>query len=308
MMHVDLIEAKKWLRYHALYAPLCHLPRNLSYRLADHLGDRDRQRQSADAAAVAHGLRLAIGGLPSAADPTAFVMEQQREYFRMMSRELLDVFGLLRLGPEHLGAGRPLELVGQEYLREAQAVGRGVIIVMSHYGRPVMLSTALGLAGFSVGILSQPVDERNSSLSPVDSRYLQYKVGCTVAKAGGRWVTTLDNLRVLYDALRNGETIIIMQDVVEPDPTRRVTAPFLGGTIGLPPGILRLAKHTGARLVYGAAQDRHSGVRAEIRPLPIDPQAGVVAAMAELEKDVRNTPWQWWQWPALSALWSPEGV
>lgn len=304
MRWLDLADCKKWLRYYALYAPLAYFPRSLAYRLVDYLGDADCRRQATVASAIACNLRLAAAHLTDT-DLETFIAIQQREYFRMMSRELLDIFCLLRLGPGHLGLGRPLELVGLEHLQEAEAGGRGVIIVMSHYGRPVMLSTALGLAGFTIGFLSQAVDERNTVLTSVDRRYLRFKCDRTVAQAGGRWITTMDDLRVLYKALREGETIIIMQDVCEPDLARRITVPFLGGILGIPPGILRLATNTGARLVYGSAHDQHSGVRAEIRPLPICPQAAVMAAVGELEKDVRNAPWQWWQWAAFDSLWEP---
>ena len=63
------------------------------------------------------------------------------------------------------------------------------------------------------------------------------------------------------------------------------------------------ARKTGARLVYGVAVTEGHRVRASLRPLPDGAEAGLRAAVAELERDVRAHPWHWWQWNILDLVW-----
>ena len=293
---MDTESTKRWLRYFVAFRGLSLMPERVAYRLASHMGDLDLRRENAWAESFASGLRLAF---PSWAESR--ISASVRAHFRMMAREVLDVFYLPRRREQHLG--KVIFPSGFEVLEHAKQGGKGTIIAMAHFGRPIMLSTALGLSGHRIGILSQAVDERNPDLSSVDSTYLQNKLLHTVAKAGGRGITTKDNLRVLYNALDQGETIIIMLDVVEPDAEKRFKAPFLGGILGVPRGIVRLASKTGARLIYGVAKDQGHTVATELRALPPEPGAAMTAAILELEKDVLEAPWQWWQWRQLNHFW-----
>src|SRR5450759_1429251 len=295
---MDKESRKRWLRYFVVFRGLSWMPERIAYRLASRIGDMDMRRQTAWAESLASGLRVAF---PSRAD--SFIVGSVQENFRMMAREVLDVFYLSRRRVQDLG--KVFLSSGFGALEQATQGGQGTIIAMAHYGRPIMLSTALGLSGYKVGMLSQAVDERNPTLNPAEQTYLQYKLRHTVAQAGGRWITTMDNLRLLYQALNRGETIIIMLDVLEPDPGKRFEAPFLGGIMGTPMGIVRLATRTGARLVYGVAKEQGRVVAPELRPLPEQPEAAMVAAIRELEKDVLEAPWQWWQWGHFGQVWRP---
>jgi KDO2-lipid IV(A) lauroyltransferase len=290
--------SQRWFRYFVVFRGLSWLPERAAYRLANCVGDFDRRRQSGHAEAVAAGLRLAF---PTQSD--ALIADLVQANFRMLAREVLDVFYLSRRSASDLG--KVFFPSGFEVLERAGQERRGTIIAMAHYGRPIMLSTALGLAGFRVGMLSQAVDERNPDLDAVEQSYLQFKMRHTVAQAGGPWITTRDNLRSLYEALAQGEILIIMLDVAEPDPAKCFEAPFLGGTLAVPNGILRIAQKTGARLVYGVARDRDRAVAAELRPLPEAPDAALTAAIRHLEGDVLAAPWQWWQWYHLKHVWRP---
>jgi KDO2-lipid IV(A) lauroyltransferase len=180
----------------------------------------------------------------------------------------------------------------------------GKIIIMAHQGRPIMLSSALGLSGLKVGMLSQVIDERNPHLDATTRRFLNLKMDRTVRIAGGRWVTTADHLRVLYDAVKQGETIIIMMDLVEPDPGRQVPLPFHGGHLKLPPGIIRIAQRAGAKLYFGRALDQGSKTECSVVPLPADPLQAMLKAAQLLETDTQKAPWQWWQWNDLHLLWN----
>lgn len=288
---------KLWRHYFVIYRGLSLLPSMLAYRLTDWLGIRRLQRERTVAEGMMHGMRSAM---PEITPESARL--NVASFYRMAAREVLDVFVLPQLRPHDIG--RTLIPIGFENLRAER--GRGTIIAMAHFGRPIMLSTALGLSGFEIGMLSQPVDHRNPHLNAVDRAYLTLKIANTVAQAKGRWLTTLDNPRFLYKALERGETIIIMLDVISPEARPAYQANFFGGTLSIPTGILRLMEKTGARLVYAAAIDQGMTVRAEIRALDAaTPGAAMQAAVTELEMDARAHPEQWWQWGALHHVWKP---
>ena len=288
-----------WRQYFITFRGLSLLPPGMAYRLVQRVAREKYRREQSWVEKMIAGVSLAY---PDA--PASFATEMVKAHYDMAAREILDVFYLSRLRQRHLG--RTLIPCGFDTLSKTQP-GRGTIIAMGHYGRPIMLSTALGLSGFKIGMLSQAVDARNSGLNPVMQIYLQYKMERTISQAGGTWLTTLDSPRLLYAAMERGESIIIMLDVPKVDAKKRIEAEFLGGTLSVPVGILRLLQKTGARLVYGVTIDHGRVVGAEIRSLPEKPEQAMAAAIQELHKDVRANPWQWWQWGQLDLLWKPHG-
>jgi KDO2-lipid IV(A) lauroyltransferase len=296
----DAALVRKWLRYHALFRPLGRLPSPLGYRLADIVGRVDRRRQAAASAAVRQGLREAFPALDEAR-----VERCVNEHFTMLARELTDAFKMRHLS---VAAGQRLARPAPgalDVLRAARAGGRGVIIAMGHYGRVNMLLLGLALAGERLGMLTMVSDQRNPQLDAVDRPYIDAKIRALLAFTGGPWVTLADDLRRLYDALHAGQTLVILLDAYLPEhPERKLTAPFLGGTLRVSRGIERLARKTGASVLYGCARERGVGVEAELRPLrPRQDSGWLGAAIAELENDIIAAPGRWWQWGLLSALW-----
>ena len=43
----------------------------------------------------------------------------------------------------------------------------------------------------------------------------------------------------------------------------------------------------------------------KLRSLSENPHEALSMAVAELEKDIINAPWQWWQWGMFNHSWSP---
>lgn len=288
----------RWWRYHMLFRPLGQLPLPLAYRGAAWVGGRDARNLP---------LREAIGrGMcqifpVQTADP--HVLNAWVDgYFQMFARETLDVFTMPRISP----ASRLVWLHPEALpvLDAAQQGGRGVIIVMAHFGRLNLLLLALALAGRRLGMLTIPVDERNPDLDAVERAYLQRKVGNLHARIGGPWITLEDNLRRLYDALKGGETLVILLDAFTPSDTTREPSAFLGGQLQIPRGIQRLAQRTGAAMLYGVVHERGWRAEAELRALPGEPCEALTAAVDELALDVATTPWQWWHWNILDYIWT----
>lgn len=275
---------------------ISRLPKGVSYPLTTRLGRRYFWQHERD---WVHAYRVGLAlGFPDASG--AQLDQWTRAHFGMLARETLDVYALPKLTRQAVFPWGVLDAV--ELLNDRSDQGK--IIVMAHMGRPILLSTALGMAGLKIGMLSQVVDERNPNLDEPTRRFLLHKMNHVVRLSGGRWVTTADNLRVMYDALQQGESIIIMLDLVEPDVRRRMSFPFLGGQLHLPPGIVRIAQRVGARLYYGRAMDRGFGASCSVMPLPLEPNLALKTATEFLEADVKEAPWQWWQWNNFQLMWS----
>lgn len=289
-------EKAKKLLYGKLLPMLSQLPRALAYPLATAAGRLFFEKNEPDwQAAYKKGLAtLFPNATPRQLD------HWTQSHFGMLAREALDVFYINRM--QRGDVARLTKLSAPELLADHSSAGK--IIIMAHQGRPIMLSSALGLSGLKVGMLSQVIDERNPHLDGTTRQFLNLKMGRTVRIAGGRWVTTADHLRVLYDAIKQGETIIIMMDLVEPDPSRQVSLPFHGGFLKLPPGIIRIAQRGGAKLYFGRALDNGSRTDCSVVPLPTDPHQALLTAAQLLEADTQKAPWQWWQWNDLHLLWN----
>lgn len=284
----------KHLRYRILFPALARLPLPLAYGLAAGIGVFDLCRDSATRRSVIAGLRL----LFPQHSPWARIGVALR-HFVMKDWECLDAFVMAR--------GRAGDLVrveGVATLCRAQAEGKGVILVMAHFGRVNLHGLGLALAGQELGMLTQAVDERNLNLDAIERAYLERKAATLHAYMRGRWVTLGGNLRELYRGLEHGETIIILLDAYAPGWEKHaIRAPFLGGFLALPSGILRLAGRTGARLVYGWTVPESFRVRCFLAALPEEPEAAFREAARRLEENVRRWPWLWWQWPIAGAVW-----
>lgn len=284
----------KALRYRRLFPALSRLPRPLAYRMAQEIGRLDARRQPETQAALRAALQRA---LPEA-DPTG-----ADAYFSLLAMETLDTCFLPHIDATNIGDW--VQLDGIEHFAAAQGEGRGLILVMAHFGRLILTMLAIALSGHRLGMLTMAVDESNSGLDAEDRWFLGRKVGNVQRLLGGRWISLGGPMRDLYRALEAGEAITILLDAYMPFFGARIGYPFLGGQLLVPQGIERLARKTGARLVYGCAVNDGLRVRSSLRPLPDGAEAALHAAVAELGRDVRAHPWHWWQWPILDLLWQP---
>lgn len=325
----------RFLCYRLLYPALARLPLRLAYGPVTGLGYwrcwRDAYARSVVAQQLQRQFPLQVTNRP-------LLQRWLRHFFGMMARESFDTYVMSRLVAARrraLGEGEctpwqpprwglqwaRLSTESLALYRQARGEGRGVIIVMAHYGRVNMLLLALALRGARLGMLTMPVDDQTLAQYPAldrwERQHIQRKVYTLLALIGGPLITTGDDLRRLYRALAAGETLVILLDVPPQPAQSSRPVPFMGGVLTVPTGIERLAKRTGAALLYGVARDCGWFVESELRPLSASPAAALArresplwlgCAAAELERDVKAKPWQWWQWPALPALWSADGA
>lgn len=289
-----------WWRHNLLFRPTSHLPAAAAYRVASLIGRRDARRQAATHGAIVNAFRMVENALPATA------CQQQRwanASFGMMARESMDVFRLGQLTAHT--AGNVMSLEGLETLDAARTDGRGVIVVMAHFGRLIMPLAGIGLSGRRLGMLTMSVDEDNQAISALERRYLNRKIATLLGHMGGEWISLNDDLRKLHRALAQGASMVMLLDAWMPHFGRHVQLPFLGGRLSVPSGIARIARRTGARLVYCSAHEQGWRILGRLRPLPDTPDDALAQAVHYLESDIRDTPEQWWQWPILERMWSP---
>jgi len=289
----------QWLRYNAIFPLFSRLPAELGYKGAGWVSRRDFEQNQTLRDAYIHGLSAAFPEYDHGQ-----LVDSAQKYFAMMTREMLDVYRIPRLSKHNVS--QHVDLEGLELLQEAQKQGRGVIVVMGHYGRPIMLSTVLGLVGEKLSILTQGLDEENQNLHPAEKAYLEFKIKRTIDVSNGNCFMRGDGMRPLYRALNAGEAVAILCDIYEPNSRRQMLAPFRGGNLSIASGIPRAAASTGARLIYGSVRDEGARVKVTLRELTDDPEIGFFDAVKELEKDIEAAPWQWWKWPGYPHMWSEQ--
>lgn len=289
-------------RLRRFFPLLARLPRRLAYGIASGVGRRDVDNRRGylyrDLVAAGEAMCQVF---PALRDDPARLRHYLRLRGAMIARDSLDGYYMPRFRSEP--AAGFLAATGLEHLAAAGAAGRGTILVLSHFGRLCMLGPVLGLNGVAFCTLTADV-RAAVALDAVDREFTTTKLANAVAFGKQAWLTTSGSPRPLYRALTEGKTVLVAMDGGSTG-TARLTFPFLGGTLSLPTGILRLAQATGARLVYASAADNPAtgGVTASIHPLPDDPAMAVERAVTILEQDIRRWPWQWAMWAVLPALW-----
>lgn len=284
------------------YPALCRLPFPLAMRAATLIGRWDRAGRANAQKAVQAGLLKAF---PDLASDRARLEAWTKGYLELFAREAMDVFFISRL--DRKNAERFIRLKGLRHLEEARAGGRGVILVLNHYSRVIMIPVRLGLLGVRMSMLTMRVDEKNPDLTPFMRSFLEQKIERLIKVMGGRSLALGSSLRPIYDGLSSGQIWIILSDAYMPQFGKWREFSFLGGRLRLPSGIERIAARTGARLVYGVTVEAGPALlECELRPLPERPEEALAAAVSDLEKDVLACPWQWWQWNILDYIWSKD--
>ena len=207
------------------------------------------------------------------------------------------------------------EIEGQEYLDEAIAEGRGVIVLLFHYGLARMSFPALDAHGYDV---------------------LQHVFrGATYAGSTFDWMATAamnqlartdkaSGLNILYHrpiqafitlsrTLRRGKIVGMNADGMMGEDF--VEVPFFDGTIRLPAGSAQLAGSTGAPVVPLFVESvglfKH---RINLHPalhVSDTSSESILAATSDfakvLEQYVRHSPWDWWTWRRLQLQEDAEG-
>ena len=182
---------------------------------------------------------------------------------------------------------------GEEHLRRALELGRGVIALSAHLGNFTMIGTRLAAAGYPFSVVvKQPKDERFARL--ID-RY-RAMVGIQTISAKPR----REAARQILKALRRNEVILVIADEFK---SGGVEVEFLGRTASAPRGPATLALRTGAAVLPTFVTRDHEDrltlrIGEEVRLVKTGDLQKDVAANASLfaghlEAMVRRYPDQW---------------
>ncbi|HEY7801034.1 MAG TPA: lysophospholipid acyltransferase family protein, partial [Dehalococcoidia bacterium] len=213
-----------------------------------------------------------------------------RYYADVVGMHRIDVFRFL----EH-----ELVLEGVEYVREAQAAGRGVVLASAHYANPEFAVQGLAAAGIKVFALVEPLQPPElgrlmRSLRAVHGHEYQ-AVSFGAIKNAIAW-------------LRGGGVVAILVD--RDIQKRGVEIEFCGYPAKFPTGAVDLAMRTGSVLIPGWVR-RTGGFRVHAAigpPMPLimtgntddDLRINSARLLALFEQHLRQDPGQW---SVLDRIW-----
>jgi len=159
-----------------------------------------------------------------------------RDFFIFMSQTSFELLHFLK-NPQLL---KNIRIEGREYLDEALAKGRGVIILTGHLGNFPLMSLKLAKVGYSVHFVTRPMRDEKAS------DYI-HKLR---TDAGVKTIFSFPRkecVQAILAALRNNELVVIQMD--QNFGTGGVWVKFFGKLAATPVGPITLALRTKAAIV-----------------------------------------------------------
>lgn len=297
-----LLRNAEGVAYWLAVAPLAaYLPASLAYRIACLRADLGFRCRAEKRAEIIRNLRQVLGDQlgPEEAEGLA------REFFRMISCEVIDMM-LLRGRARALG--KLVEIRGREHLNAALAGGKGAILCSAHFGSFSSACSLLHASGFPVTTIGRWHWRHMPGVSSAERRFwdlvcarrlLRHRQRPTIEPLPGR-VQAAAQAAV---ALRANEVVAISSDAppLDADRARAVQVAFLGRQATLLPGVVPLARLTGAPVLmafmHRSGDYRHQVL--EISP-PVPVQGDTAAAFgrcaAAMDAAISAAPAHWVYW------------
>ena len=294
-----LVRIAERVAYWTVTAPvLAFLPAALGYRVACWRGDWLFRTEPAKRTDLTSNLRLLLGDELSGDAAQATV----RDWFRLASCEALDV---RRLRSNGKPLRRLVQIRGREHLEAALAGGKGALLCSAHFGSFDSGFSMLGASGFKVTTIGRWQHKYTVGLSGAERRFWNLVYTRPLERLRYRpniepWAGRVEVAAKAAAALRANEVVTISIDVppLAGDRARAVEVPFLGGRATLLPGVVTLAKLTGAPVLmcflYRSADYRHQVLQIS-EPVPVDGEAATAfgRCAAEVSAAVRSNPAHW---------------
>ena len=294
--------------YWAAAAPvLARVPAALGYRVACRRGDWLCRHQAAKRTELARNLRQVLGHeLGHDA-----VQRVTTDWFRLASCEAVDVMRLRH------GAGplrRLVEIRGREHLEAALAAGKGAILCSAHFGSYDSGFSVLHASGFPVSTIGRWQYKYTASLSSAERRFWDLVYARPVRRHRRRpniepWPGRIEVAARAAAALRVNEVVTISIDAppLDNDRARAVEVPFLGGRARLLPGVVTLARLTGAPVLMGfpyRAPDYRHQVLEISAPVAMggDTATAFSRCAAEVSDAICRSPAHWRYWASTADL------
>jgi len=288
----------KYLALVFAYKALSWLPTPAAYFIADVIGTVMYYLRPGLRRNVQRNMRQVMG--PEA--PASAIRATSRRVMRNAARYYADLVRVPRLDMERVFSERVTVVYGLNYLMDAIATKKGVILVSAHYGNPEIVlqsSVAIGIHTLS---LTEP-------LQPQRLNDLVHKLRGSHGQVFRP--LTLSAVREAIRWLRRGRVVPLLCD--RDIQNTGIVLPFFGAETRVPVGATELALRTGA-LVIPMFCRRTKGGRFDVFTEP--PLEMVVTGNAEedirtntlriitaIEKYVRQDPGQW---IVLESIWDPQ--
>ena len=219
--------------------------------------------------------------------------ERLRLYRSIWFNQVLTFVELLRFVGGRTGEFKSLlDVSGLENAAAAHAQGKGVLVLIAHYGNyPLLALHVPSLFGYPLALVAKPL--RNSSLSAAWFD-LFAKHGCTAIPAPPAY-------RPCLRALRAGQFVGFMLDQNRPAP-HGVFVPFFGRPASTTNGLAILAAQTSAPtlpvFLHRSPDGRHHLLALPPIPPPADRSPETLLAFtarctAIIEEQIRLHPSQW---------------
>ncbi len=282
-------------RFEVLFPVIALLPRAIAYAIASAIGYMDWKFLNNN---QRNELEIELAKIPMFKDRSLSLISLR--YSQLMARDTLDCYRMPKLNAEL--ESRFLEVTGIEHLVAAEKMGRGVLLLVPHYGRYFMLGPALRFQGHGFGVYTTAINETTVP-DEVWRKYLLRKLKNGFNYCGGEWITSDDSPMRIYSTLKAGNNLLLAFDGVESESDKKLSYPFLGGLVQLASGSLRVANRTKAAMIYVSVKENHKKLCFELKLLPADPELAIQTAVENLEQDIVEMPWHWWLWRALPRIW-----
>jgi lauroyl/myristoyl acyltransferase len=223
----------------------------------------------------------------------------------MTSCQVIDV---MRLRGRAASLGRLVEIRGREHLDAALAGGKGAILCSAHFGSHESVFSLLHAGGFPLTTIGRWYWKYTPGLSSAERRFwdlvyarrvLRHRQRPNIEPCPGRVQVAVQ----AAVALRANEVVTICSDAppLDTDRARAVEVAFLGWQARLLPGVVTLARLSGAPVliafVHRSADYRHQVL--EISP-PVPMQGETATAfgrcVAAIDAAIRTSPANWFSW------------
>jgi lauroyl/myristoyl acyltransferase len=305
---VRLLRSAEGAAYWLAVAPLAaRLPAGLAYRVACWRGDWDFRYRAGKRSEMVRNLCRVLGGEPGPAEAERLA----RDSFRMASCEAIDVMRLR-------GCGRSLrrlvEIRGHEHLDAALARGKGAILCSAHFGSYNSAFSLLHASGFPLTTIGRWQHKYTARLSSAERRFWDLVYARRLRRHRQRpniepWPGRVQVAAQAAVALRANEVVTISIDAppVDTDRTRTVEVAFLGQQARLLPGVVTLARLTGAPVLmvfpFRSANYRHQVLEISA-PVPMEGETTTAfgRCVAAVDAAIRKSPAHWAYWASTADL------
>jgi lauroyl/myristoyl acyltransferase len=297
-----LLRRAESLVFWLVVAPLvAYLPAGLAYRVACWRGDWTSRYWPGKRSEIVRDLRHVLGDKLTLEEAERLA----QDLFRFGSCEVIDIMRLRgRAGPLR----RLVEIRGREHLEAALAGGKGVLLCTAHYGSFVSALSVLHASGFPLTNIGRWWWKYETGVSSVERRFWDFVYARRVLRHRQRpsiepWPGRVQVALQAAKALSANEIVALSGDAapLPAEQARAVEVPFLGQQVRLVPGVVGLARLTGAPVlmafVHRSADYRHQVLEIS-PPVPMDGEMATAfgRCAAAMDAAIRTNPAHWYYW------------